>query len=228
MTPLEAIRIWGLEKLGRYYSAYRAFVIDPQPDDKHIGNILVHIPRVQGGMKIIARAKQMYGGPGFGAKYFQPKAGEIVWIQFENGNPTKPIWSYHTWAENECPEELQDINTAGLVTANGIKVLLNEPESGDSSLLIQFPEGPEVSVNQDSVTITKDQSVIKIEGSSVSVNSEKVTFNDGQNGGLVNISILRDLITTLQKDLVLAKSGTNLASWILQHSFDLEDKKVTH
>lgn len=83
MTPLEAIRIWGLEKLGRYYSHYRAIVLNSQPDDLNTGNILVQIPRVQGGMKIVARAKTFAGGPGFGRKYFTPQPGEIVWVEFE-------------------------------------------------------------------------------------------------------------------------------------------------
>ena len=71
-NPFEVLRIWGLEKLGRYYSQYRAIVVDSQPDDKNIGNIMVHIPRVQGGMKIVARSKASIGGPGYGKRFFLP------------------------------------------------------------------------------------------------------------------------------------------------------------
>ena len=48
INVLEQLRIYGMEKLGRYYSQYRAIVLDPKPDDLNTGNIKVHIPRVQG------------------------------------------------------------------------------------------------------------------------------------------------------------------------------------
>lgn len=205
MTPLEAIRIWGLEKLGRYYSSYRALVIDSHPDDDNIGNIIVQLPgRVQGGMKIKARAKQFRGGPGFGAKYFTPQPGEVVWVEFENGNPTKPLWSYHTWAQDECPEDLKDIHTCGIVTPNGNKVLIEESEDGDSM----------------SVTING--------GSSIRVEKDKITFNKGDNKGMVNIDQLRSFIDAVSKDLLAAKSGTNVASWMASDLPKLEDTSITH
>ena len=203
MTPLEAIRIWGLEKLGRYYSHYRAIVLNSQPDDLNIGNILVQIPRVQGGMKIVARAKTFAGGPGFGRKYFTPQPGEIVWVEFENGNPTKPLWSYHTWGEGECPEELQGIHTCGLVTPNGNKVVITEGEDKDSL---------EVKINDTS---------IKLEG-------DTITINGGKNKGLINIDEFRNFVDAVSKDLLIAKSGTNVAKWMASGLPKVEDTKVVH
>lgn len=203
MTPLEAIRTWGLEKLGRYYSSYRAIVIDSQPDDLHTGNILVHIPRVQGGMKIVARAKSFTGGPGFGRKYFTPQPGEIVWVEFENGNPTKPLWNYHTWGIDECPEELQGIHTAGLVTPNGNRVVITEREDKDTL---------EVVINDTS---------IKIEG-------DTITINGGKNKGLINIDEFRSFVDAVSKDLLIARSGTNVSQWMATSLPKIEDTKVLH
>lgn len=203
MNPLEAIRIYGLEKLGRYYSKYRALVVDSQPDDKNTGNILVQIPRVQGGMKIVARAKAFAGGPGFGHKYFTPQPGEVVWVEFENGNPTKPLWDYHTWGETECPEELQDTHTCGLVTPNGNKIVITEGKDKDTL---------EVIINDTSLKMTGDT----------------ISINGGNNKGLVNIEVLRDFIEAVSKDLLVAKSGTNVAQWMASGLPKLEDNKVTH
>ncbi len=203
MTPLEAIRIYGLEKLGRYYSKYRAVVPDSQPDEDHTGNILVQIPRVQGGMKIIARAKPFSGGSGYGSKYFTPQPGEIVWVEFENGNPTKPLWDYHTWAQGECPDELQGTKTCGLVTPNGNRVVITE---GDD----------------------KDTLEVKINDTSIKMTGDTITINDGKNKGLVNIDVLRDFIDAVSKDLLVAKSGTNVAQWMASGLPKLEDTKVVH
>ena len=203
MTPLEAIRIYGLEKLGRYYSKYRALVLDSQPDEEHIGNILVQVPRVQGGMKIVARAKDFSGGPGFGRKYFTPQPGEIVWVEFENGNPTKPLWSYHTWAKEECPEELHGIHTCGLVTPNGNKVVITESDD-------------------------KDTLAIAINDTTIEMSGDTITINGGKNKGLVNIEELRNFIYAVSKDLLVAKSGTNVAQWMGTGLPKLEDTKVVH
>lgn len=203
MTPLEAIRIYGLEKLGRYYSRYRAIVLDPQPDEEHTGNILVQVPRVQGGMKIVARSKAFAGGPGFGRKYFTPQVGEIVWVEFENGNPTKPVWDYHTWANGECPEDLHGIHTCGLVTPNGNKVVITEGED-------------------------KDTLEIAINDTNIKMSGDTITINGGENNGLVNIDVLRDFIDAVSKDLLVAKSGTNVAQWMASGLPKLEDTKVVH
>ena len=203
MTPLEAIRIYGLEKLGRYYSKYRALVLDSQPDEDGTGNILVQIPRVQGGMKIVARAKAFAGGSGFGRKYFTPQPGEIVWVEFENGNPTKPLWDYHTWAQGECPEELQGIHTCGLVTPNGNKVVITEGED-------------------------KDVLEIAINDTNIKISGDTITINGGEKKGLVNIDVLRDFIDAVSKDLLVAKSGTNVAQWMASGLPQLEDTKVLH
>lgn len=203
-NPFEVLRVWGLEKLGRYYSQYRAIVVDSKPDDKNIGDITVHIPRVQGGMKIIARSKASVGGPGYGKRFFLPHPGEVVWVEFQNGDPCQPLWSYHTWGIDECPEELKDLNTCGIVTPNGNKILINEGDKGDS------------------LTITIN------EGSTIKIEKDVVTFNDGSNHGLVNIDKLKNFIDKVSLDLVAAKSGTNVSQWMSTELANLEDPKIVH
>lgn len=203
MTPLEAIRLWGLEKLGRYYSKYRAIVLDSNPDNDNTGNIIVKIPRVQGGMIIKARSGSFYGGIGFGYKGFTPKPGELVWVEFENGNPTKPIWSYHTWGKLECPKDLRDINSCGIVTPNGNKIIIKESESKNTL---------EIIINNSSILLEDDQ----------------ITINGGTNKGLVNIEPLRGFIQAVAKDLLIAQSGSNVSKWMSSDLSKLEDKKVNH
>ena len=205
INVLEQLRIYGMEKLGRYYSQYRAIVLDPKPDDLNTGNIKVHIPRVQGGITSIARSKSFIGGPGFGCKFFAPHAGEIVWVEFENGNPTSPVWSYHTWGKDECPKDLQDIHTCGIVTPNGNKFLIQETEDSNKvSILING-------------------------GTTIEIEDDKMTINGGKNKGLVNIESLREFIQAVSKDLLVAKSGTNVAQWMATDmATKLEDSNVTH
>ena len=56
-----------------------------------------------------------------------------------------------------------------------------------------------------------------------------MTINGGNNKGLVNIESLRDFIQAVSKDLLVAKSGTNVAQWMATDmATKLEDPNVTH
>ncbi len=203
---IESVRLWGLEKFGRYYSKYRAIVLDSLPDSQYTGNIVVKVPRVQGGMKLVARAKAFKGGPGYGQKFFTPKPGEVVWVEFENGNPSMALWSYHTWGFGECPDELADINTCGIVTPHGHQLIIKESEEGDK------------------ISITFN------EGNKIELTPETFIFTSGENKSLVNIEPLRWFIQAVAKDLIIAKSGSNVMQWMGKaDGFSaLEDTKTTH
>lgn len=53
-----------------------------------------------------------------------PKNGDIVYITFEYGDPSKPLWEYHGWAQNQIPDILDDPDTMGIVTPNGNRIWL--------------------------------------------------------------------------------------------------------
>ena len=241
----EILRKEGFEKLGRWYSQYRAVVLDNLPDDKNTGNILVEVPKVQGGMKLIARAGSLQGGPGFGVKSFLPKKGEIVWVEFEYGNPTQAIWHPHTWAHGECPEELRDTDsksTCGIVTPKGHKLYLEEKEDGDALHLI-FGEKFTLEIDQNGLTLNQGDTQVKISDdisissnkevdvtvgqSNINVSSSKITLNKGTRG-LIDIRVLQQFITAVQADLIAAKSGTQVTQFIATQLPSLEDTKVLH
>ena len=83
----------GLESLGRYYSVYRAMVVN-NTDPDHMNRIKVAIPEVMGGIVLWAYSKGQHGSTGSGFKMMAPKNGDIVYITFEYGDPSKPLWEY--------------------------------------------------------------------------------------------------------------------------------------
>ena len=206
----ELIQQYGVEYLGRFYSSYRGVVID-NVDPKYMGRILVRIPTMFDGLKVWARPKSsMPGGLLYGLKWITPRKGEIVYVEFEGGNPTKPLWGYHGWAEEEVPEELRDNNTLGLVTPSGNKIYLKEKEG---ELYIQ--------VNQKvSVKVT--------DGTSLTMDKENVIINSGSNQGAVNVESLRDLITAIHADLLTAQSGTQVGKWMANGMTEIEDPNFKH
>ena len=69
----------GLESLGRYYSVYRAMVVN-NTDPDHMNRIKVAIPEVMGGIVLWAYSKGQHGSTGSGFKMMAPKNGDIVYI----------------------------------------------------------------------------------------------------------------------------------------------------
>ena len=92
------------ESPGRFYGKYRGEVID-NDDIEGRGRILALVPGVPGMLLNWALPCTPYGGELVG--FFSiPPIGANVWIEFEGGNPTHPIWSGCFWEIGEFPEPL--------------------------------------------------------------------------------------------------------------------------
>lgn len=121
---IDIIAEYGLEQLGRFYSTYRGIVISNKDGDG-TNSIHVTIPSIYDGVTTWALPKNQHGGPSCGFKYLTPQPGQVVYIEFEYGDPLRALWSYHGWAVGEKPDEL-DNDTIGLITPAGNKIVLKE------------------------------------------------------------------------------------------------------
>lgn len=184
MTLVEAIQLYGIEHLGRYYSPHRAYVVD-NIDKNNTERLKVLIPSIADGVQCWAYPKGLSGTINTGFKYLTPMVGSVVWVEFERGDPTKPVWSYHGWAIEQQPEELRGTDVCGLVTPKGNKIYLKEE---DGVLNIELNQGLELKV--------KDGTTISIEG-------EDTVLNGGKNGGL---TITPKLVEELNKTRTLLQT----------------------
>ena len=224
MTVGELIQKYGIEYIGRFYSIYRGVVLDNQDSD-NIGKLLIIIPSIHDGVKVWARPYNNPGSINSGVKWLIPRVGDIVWVQFEMGDPMRPIWSYHSWGIGEVPEELQSNDTIGLVTPTGNKIYISEV---DGSLTIILNQKVTIQVI-DGSSITIDGSSITIDGGDkLTINSSDTILNGGSNGGLVNVDSLRNLVTSIQTDLATVGSGTQVTAWMVDGMVNIEDTKVKH
>lgn len=136
MNLYELIQQRGIEAIGRFYSTYRGIVItnyDPDSQNK----VCVYLPSILRGVEVWAYPKHQQGGPGSGFKWLSPMEGSIVYVEFENGDPRHPLWSYHGWAIGEMPPELNKPNVLGFITPKGNKIILDESDSGVLTAIIQ-------------------------------------------------------------------------------------------
>ena len=70
----------------------------------------------------------------------------------------------------------------------------------------------------------KAEKTIKLDGYA----DTSIIANGGNNGGMVNVSALKQLITAINADLVAAGSGANVGAILSQVMSSIEDKKFKH
>lgn len=87
----------------RYFGKYRGTVSD-NADPTSRGRLKVKVPAVLGDLEMWAMPCVPYAGAGVGF-YSLPEPGTGVWVEFEAGDPSYPIWTGCFWADNELPDE---------------------------------------------------------------------------------------------------------------------------
>lgn len=91
------------QQAARHYGKYRGIVTDNE-DPRNMGRIKARVPEVLGDVESgWALPCVPYAGDGSGA-YMVPEPDTGVWIEFEAGDISRPIWSGCWWGENQLPE----------------------------------------------------------------------------------------------------------------------------
>ena len=87
---------------GHFFGKYRGTVSD-NADPSNIGRLKVAVPSVLGDAEVWAMPCVPYAGNGVGF-YCLPEPGTGVWIDFEAGDPSFPVWSGCFWGDGELPD----------------------------------------------------------------------------------------------------------------------------
>ncbi len=88
---------------GHFFGKYRGTVSD-NSDTTNRGRIKVKVPSVLGDIEAWAMPCVPYAGQGVGF-YSLPASGTGVWVEFEAGDPSYPIWTGCFWADDELPDQ---------------------------------------------------------------------------------------------------------------------------
>src|ERR1017187_2132512 len=85
-----------------YFGKFRGTVTDNQ-DMTNRGRLKVSVPAVLGSLEVWAMPCVPYAGDGVGF-YSLPPNQSGVWVEFEAGDPSYPIWTGCFWADDELPD----------------------------------------------------------------------------------------------------------------------------
>lgn len=182
----------------RYYGKYRGIVTD-NDDPSSLGRLRARVPEalsdVESGWALPAVP---YAGDGVGM-LFLPPAGAGVWIEFEAGDLSRPIWSGCFWASGQLPEgagpDVKVIKTGAhtltfddgdekieLLHSSGTRILIDQDgltieHSGGATIMI---DSSSITIDNNGPKITLDASGIVIEqsGKKIAVTSSSVAINE--------------------------------------------------
>lgn len=85
----------------RYFGKYRGIVVSNE-DPTHRGRIKVRVPAVLDSLEVWAVPCLPYAGKNVGL-FAMPPTNSGVWIEFEGGDPSYPLWVGCFWADEEAP-----------------------------------------------------------------------------------------------------------------------------
>lgn len=89
--------------MGRFHGKYRGEVTGTD-DPQKMGRLKVRVQAVLGDLELWAMPCVPYAGPSVGF-HALPGTGAGVWVEFEGGDPTYPIWVGCYWRAGELPAE---------------------------------------------------------------------------------------------------------------------------
>src|SRR5215471_10987442 len=160
LTILEYLR-------SHYFGKYRGTVTDNN-DPTSRGRLKVQVPAVLGTLEIWAMPCVPYAGDQVGF-YSLPPNKSGVWVEFEAGDPSYPIWTGCFWADNELPDSGgPDIK---IWQTDSLKVRLDD--SADE-LLLENGDGAKTTYGSDVTTEAGSATITVGDSGGTSVN-----LNDG-------------------------------------------------
>jgi uncharacterized protein involved in type VI secretion and phage assembly len=153
-----------LERLRtRFYGKYRGIVTDV---DAGTCRIKAKVPAVLGEtdsgwcMPCVP-----YAGDQVGIA-FLPEPGSAVWIEFEGGDVSYPVWAGCFWRTGEVPPDV-GASVKVIVTKAPVELKFDDEQG---SLTITDPNGNTVTLDGSGITASRGGQTMVISDSSVSVN----------------------------------------------------------
>jgi Type VI secretion system/phage-baseplate injector OB domain len=146
-----------------YYGIYRGTVESVEEGD-NLGIISVKIPEVFGPSHTVSRVRPCtpFAGDKHGFVAI-PEPGDGVWIQFEAGNTSLPVWVGFWWASGEIPEPKGKL-VRSFITTKGHKFVLDDDQD---EVTLRHSGGAEMKMTGSDVTITIGNASIEMKSSEI-------------------------------------------------------------
>jgi hypothetical protein len=185
---------------GRYFGKYRGLVKDNK-DPLKLGRVQATVPAIPGMTVNWALPCAPYAGDQVGF-YTIPPVGALVWIEFEGGDPTYPIWSGCFWNTGQVPTEVgtnsDDPSQVKVFKTRVVSLWVDDTDQkGQVQMIYKDP------TLSDPVTVTV---IMNATGLAVSVQGSKGTSTFNMTPEDINTNSAT-LETTTSKDTTITAQG---------------------
>jgi uncharacterized protein involved in type VI secretion and phage assembly len=160
----------------RFLGKYRGRVVATD-DPLRIGRITAQVPDVLGDeASTWALPCLPFTGKQAG-QFVVPEKGSGVWIEFEQGDPSFPIWTGCWYGDaSELPLDAQKEQPAGrpvVIETEGRHKIVMSDVPGGTGILLKAPGGAFVQIDEKGVVISSGH------GASISLTGSEVDINEG-------------------------------------------------
>lgn len=187
----------------KYYGKYRGFVSDNADPEKR-ARLRVRVPSVLGEAETgWALPCLPYGGLADQGLFLVPEIGAQIWVEFEEGELSHPIWTGTFWQQSaDTPTEAaKDEPTTRLLKTTSGHVLQFDDEDGEEAFRLYHPTAAEMTIDKNGtvaitdakgakVTLDADANELVIEDA----NGNKLTMNgsgtkvEDSNGNVIEMA----------------------------------------
>ena len=162
---------------GPYFGKYRGVVTNPLDPEKR-GRIMAIVPSIEGYVPT-SWALPCFPSAGTQAGFFTvPPIQAAVWIEFENGDLDKPIWSgcWYATAAEVPPLAAPAVPPMGcfvMQTMGQTTLMVSDVPGPTGGILLKTKTGAMIAINETGITISNGQ------GATIMMNGPTVTINNG-------------------------------------------------
>jgi len=183
------------------YGKYRGFVTDNSDSEKR-GRVKLRVPSVLGTAETDwALPCFPFGGAADHGFFMVPEVGAQVWVEFEEGDPSLPIWTGTFWQQSsDVPSEVTAQNrpsTRLIKTVSG-HLFQFDDQSGSEKFVLRHPAGTSAVIDEngivtltdaggDTVTLDAKNGAIIVEdanGNKIELAAAGITLTDANNNKL--------------------------------------------
>ncbi|MDG4861286.1 phage baseplate assembly protein V [Streptomyces sp. T-3] len=161
----------------RYLGKFRGRVMDNN-DPLHIGRVIVEVPDVLGDEPSTwALPCLPFAGPEAG-QFVVPAPGTGVWVEFEQGDPSFPVWTGCWYGdEKELPPDALKLvaqpsehKPVVVQTPEAHKIVMSDAPGAERGIKLQAGGGSYIHITKEKITIgTGGKAEIVLEGDRVTI-----------------------------------------------------------
>ena len=157
----------------RYFGKYRGLVASSTPDPTLRGRVQVQVPAVLGTATVWAMPCVPYAGKDVGV-HMLPPAGAGVWVEFEAGDPSYPIWSGCYWAQGDI-DPTDAVPSVKFIRTDRVSLRIDDLKGE----LVIDTGASKITINALSIKLDSIEVKASAKTRNISVDPARVSINDG-------------------------------------------------